>query len=693
VSEKITPRHLERSAVVYVRQSTSYQVRHHPESQRRQYALADRAKGLGFRDVVVIDDDLGRSGTGTVERKGFARLLEAICSGRVGAVLALEASRLARNSRDWHHLVDLCALTQALVIDHDGVYDPRLLNDRLLLGLKGTMSEFELGLLRQRAQEALREMIRRGEVLTEVAIGYERTDDNRCEMTPDRQVQEAIRGVFAKFEEFGSARQVLLWYRQEKIPLPSRSREAPGGVRWRLPGYPRIISILRNPIYAGAFAHGRTRTKTRMVDGRARKSAGHLLPREEWAVLLRGHHPVYISWEQYLRNQEQLATNRAMRGLMTTGAAKKGDALLAGLLRCRRCGRKLHVAYSGATGKVPRYHCKGGQINHGVEWCISFGGLRVDEVVSTNVLEALAPMGVQAALDAWDEWAKHEDERHRSLRRALEKARYEAERMRRQYDAVDPENRLVAGELERRWEGALVEVRKLEERLEGLAHEAPPGEEERRRLLGLGEDLEALWNHPAAPQELKKRILRTVLEEIVADVHEDPPRTELALHWKGGVHTELRIPRNARGQHRNTTDRKVVDLVGELAQVCEDSEIARILNRLGYRTGPGNSWTEARVRSLRSYRSIPPCPPKEKRSGCTLADAAAELGVSSGTVRRMLKDGTLVGQQAIAHAPWVIPKEQLASPAVQAAARAAREGRRAPRTPAGQAQIPGISAT
>jgi DNA invertase Pin-like site-specific DNA recombinase len=693
VSEKITSRHLERAAVVYVRQSTFYQVRHHPESQRRQYALADRARGLGFREVVVIDDDLGRSGTGTVERRGFARLLEAVCGGRVGAVLALEASRLARNSRDWHHLIDLCALTEALVIDHDGVYDPRRLNDRLLLGLKGTMSEFELGLLRQRAQEALREMIRRGEVLTEVAIGYERTEDNGCEKTPDRQVQEALRGVFAKFEELGSARQVLLWYRQEQIPLPSRSREAPGGVRWRVPGYPRIISILRNPIYAGAFVHGRTTTKTRVVEGRARKTTGHAVPREQWAVLLRDHHPGYISWEQYLRNREQLAANRAMRGLMTPGAARKGGALLAGLVRCGRCGRKLHVAYSGATGNVPRYHCKGGQINHGVAWCISFGGLRADEAVSTAVLEALAPQGIQAALDAWDEWAKREDERHRSLRRALEKARYEAERMRRQYDAVDPENRLVAAELEQRWEGALVEVKQVEERLHGLTEEESPGEAERSRLLELGEDIDALWSHPGASRELKKRILRTVLEEIVADVQEEPPRTELVLHWKGGVHTRLRVPRNTRGRHGKTTDRKVLDLVRELAKVCEDFEIARLLNRLSYRTGAGNSWTEARVRSLRSDRAIPTCPPKAERDWCTLADAAAELGVSPTAVRRMLDEGTLEGQQVVAHAPWVIPKEQLASAAVQAAARAVREGRRAPRTPPGQDEIPGISTT
>jgi DNA invertase Pin-like site-specific DNA recombinase len=694
MSEKITPRHLERQALVYIRQSTLYQVRHNLESQRRQYALAERARGLGFVQVVVVDDDLGRSGAGAVERPGFARLLEAVCGGQVGAVLALEASRLARNSRDWHHLIDLCALTDALVIDHDGVYDPRRLNDRLLLGLKGTMSEFELGLLRQRAQEALRQMIQRGEVLTAVPIGYERTPDNRCEITPDRQVQEAIRGLFAKFEQLGSARQVLLWYRQERIPFPTRSLETPADIVWRLPGYRRLHSILSNPIYAGAFVHGRTTTRTRMVEGRARRSAGHAVPPEQWSVVLRDHHPGYISWEQYRRNQVQMASNRAMRGLMTPGAAKYGEALLAGLLRCRRCGRKLHVAYSGTTGRVPRYHCKGGQINHGVAWCISFGGLRADAAIVRTVLEALQPLGVEAALAAWDARIEQEDAKHRTLRLALEKAQYEAKRARRQYDAVDPENRLVAAELEARWEAALTEVEGLEQRL--AEAEAPvfgPTEEERERLLALGQDLEQLWEHPVTSRSLKKRILRSVLEEIVADVHDEPPSIELRLHWKGGVHTRLVVPRAGTGQHRRVTDRAVVDLVRELARVCADFEIARILNRLGYRTGPGNSWTESRVRSLRSHRAIPVCPPRSERTGCTMAEAAQELGVSPTTVRRLLRAGLLVGTQVVEHAPWVISKENLRAPAVQAAVEAVRAGRRLPLTPVGQPEIPGISDT
>ena len=378
-----------------------HQVHNHRESRRRQYDLTARAGQLGFSDIVVIDEDQGRSGSGAEERPGFGRLLAAVCEGRVGAVLALEASRLARNNRDWHHLIDLCALTGTLVIDDDGVYDPRLLNDRLVLGLKGSMAEFELGILRQRAQEALRQMIARGEVLWEVAVGYARTEDNRIEMSADRQVQQALRGVFARFRAVGSARQVLLWYVQENIPLPCLRNSGRGlEVVWKRPSYKRIHAILTNPIYAGAFCHGRTQTRITVVNGRAKKTHGHHLPMDQWQVLLRDHHAGYITWEEFEANQRQLASNAAMRGDQTTGAARSGAALLAGLLRCARCGRKLHVGYCGSDGRVPRYYCCGGHINHGTEWCISFGGLRVDQAVAAAVLDAVQPLGVQASLQA-----------------------------------------------------------------------------------------------------------------------------------------------------------------------------------------------------------------------------------------------------------------------------------------------------
>jgi DNA invertase Pin-like site-specific DNA recombinase len=692
MSEKITPSHLDRSAFVYVRQSTMHQVRNHQESQRRQYALAHRAQSLGFRRVEVIDDDLGRSGSGSHERPGFARLVAAVCTGEVGAVLALEASRLARNNRDWHHLIDLCAMADTLVIDHDGVYDPRLLNDRLLLGLKGTMSEFELGLLNQRAQEALRQMVRRGEVLWQVPIGYVRTEDNRMEMTPDRQVQNAIHGVFEKFCQMGSVRQVLLWYRQNKLPLPTLSADSgKRDVVWRLPIYNRILSILKNPVYAGTFVYGRRRTKTVIVDGRARKTDGHEVPRDQWEVVIPDHHPAYIDWETYLRNQRQIETNLAtarMAGVPGSGAAKSGPALLAGLLRCGRCGRKLHVGYSGIGGRVPRYFCRGAHLNQGAEWCISFGGLRVDQAVTTAVLEALEPDGIQAALDAWDQFQQQEDQEHRALRLALEKARYEAERIRRQYDAVEPENRLVASELECRLEHALHGVTELETRLSSAEQgQDRLTEAERTMLLALGEDLPRVWNHPASPVSLKKRILRTVLEEVVVDVLADPPRLTLQLHWAGGVHTPLVIAKNRTGQHRHGTDREVVALVRDLAKVCDDRAITAILNRLGCRTGLGNTWTASRVAALRSHHQIATFDRGQGRPWLTLEEAAGELGVSKHLVRNLINKGVLPARQVVKCAPWVIERESLSRPAIRAAVQAARDGLRGPRPKQSNPQV------
>jgi DNA invertase Pin-like site-specific DNA recombinase len=327
MSEKIEAHHLERGAYVYVRQSTPHQVRNHLEGKERQYALAARAEQLGFHKVVVIDEDLGRSGAGLQERPGFGRLLASVCQGLAGAVLALEASRLARNNRDWHHLVDLCALTETLLIDSDGIYDPRQLNDRLILGLKGTMSEFELGLLRQRAREAFEQKVRRGFALWEVPVGFIRTEEGGMEKTPDRQVQQAIDTVFQKFRELGSARQATIWFREEQIPLPQTKPGTAGReVIWKLPSSGRIRQMLKNPGYAGAFAYGKTAMRTRIEEGRARQSSRYRKPHDEWKVLLIGHHPGYISWEEYLENQQRLEANVASFEGEGSGAAKLGAA-------------------------------------------------------------------------------------------------------------------------------------------------------------------------------------------------------------------------------------------------------------------------------------------------------------------------------------------------------------------------------
>jgi DNA invertase Pin-like site-specific DNA recombinase len=688
MNEKVKAQHLERGAYVYVRQSTPYQVRNNLESKERQYALEGRAQQLGFSKVVVIDEDLGRSGSGLQERPGFGRLLASVCQGLAGAVFALEASRLARNNRDWHHLVDLCALTETLLIDSDGVYDPRQLNDRLVLGLKGTMSEFELGLLRQRAREAFEQKVRRGFALWEVPVGFTRTEDGRIEKTPDRQVQQAIVSVFRKFQQLGSARQATIWFREEQILVPKTKPGTAGQeVIWGVPSSGRIRQMLKNPCYAGTFAYGKTAARTRIEDGRARQSSRYRKPQNEWKVLLIGHHPGYISWEEYLENQQRLEANVAMYEGEGSGAAKLGAALLSGLLRCGRCGRKLQVVYSGTSGRVPRYVCRGDRGDRESSRCLTVGSLRLDRAVAQSVLAAIRPAGIEAAIKLAECAQVEDDEKRKALELALERARYEEKRARRQFDAVEPENRLVASELEARWNDTLAQTAEAEARLAAAEKAAVPlCERQKQELAALSEDLIALWNHPEAPIQLKKRILRTVLTEIIIDNEADSATHRLRLHWAGGVHTELRVERNKSGQHRHSADRSVIDLVSELAKICQDKTIAAILNRLGYKTGQEKTWNASRVAGLRGYHKIAPF--QKQDDWITQEEAARELQVSDTVVKRLIRERVLPAKQVVKFAPWIIEKKDLLLPAIQQQVKAARRGgHRLPQIVLGQGQL------
>jgi len=667
---RITPEHLGRGAFVYVRQSTPDQVLNNHESRRRQYALVDRARALGWSMVEVIDDDLGRSGSG-IARPGFEKLLAAICEGRVGGVVSIEASRLARNGRDWHTLLEFCGLVGTVIVDEDGVYDPRHPNDRLLLGMKGTMSEMELSLFRQRSLEALKQKARRGELFLTVAVGYLKAPNDRIEKDPDRRVQEAIALVFSKFDELQTVRQVHLWMRQKRLPLPAVSYGDGGRqITWKLPVYNTLHHMLTNPVYAGAYVFGRTGSRTTIEAGRKRIVRGFRKERAAWEVLILDHHEGYIGWTDFERNQRLISDNANGKSFMSRGSVRRGQALLAGLLRCGHCGRKLHVAYSGADGDVGRYHCRGGYLNHGGDRCISFGGMRIDRAVGAEVIERLQPLGIQAALDALDERQAEDAEKRRQIELALEQARFEAARAQRQYDAVDPDNRLVAAGLEQRWNSRLLEVQRLDQELEQLsaAPAATPTQSERTRLLALGADVEQAWASPAALPATRKRIIRTLIDEIVVRVEDS--ELAIVIRWNGSDHTSLRVAKNRAGQHRWTTDAEVVELVAALARLLPDQAIAAVLNRAGKTTGRGNGWTRSRVCMLRNNRNIPPYRKGERaeRGEATLDEAAEKLKVSEATVRRLIAERILPAHQFCKGAPWTIRIKDLGLETVMQAA-------------------------
>jgi DNA invertase Pin-like site-specific DNA recombinase len=672
---KLAAEHLARSAYVYIRQSKPDQVTHNHESRRRQYGLANRARQLGWTNVEVIDDDLGRSGGGTA-RPGFERLLAAICEARVGAVFAIEASRLARNGREWHTLIEFCGLVGTLIVDEDGIYDPRHPNDRLLLGMKGTMSELELSLFRQRSQEALKQKARRGALVLGVAAGYVKVGRDRIEKNPDQRVREALQLVFSKFAEFHSARQVHIWLRDEGIELPVKSRNGEAfGIIWRLPAYNIVHNILTNPIYAGAYAFGRTTSRVRIENGRKHIRRGVHRPMAEWDVLIKDHHEPYISWEEFERNQRVIADNATGKGSATVkGAVRCGELLLPGLLRCGHCGRKLHVSYSGKLG---RYNCYGACANHGTARCISISGLSIDAAVSTEVLRVLKPLGIDAAVKAIDAQVCETSAAQRQLELSLHQARYEAAHARRQYDAVDPANRLVAGELERRWNDALQTVNRIECEIADITARRPSllGEQERQQLMQLGADLDRAWSHPAATVTTRKRILRAALNEVV--VRREGAVIDAVLHWQGGDHTALQVKQrlNAGGRHHWPPD-DTISLVRELARLMPDRQIARLLNRCRKSTGHGNGWTQQRVISFRNHHDIAAYRDGERteRGEITLETAAEIIGVCKMTALRMVRRGDIKGRQVCAGAPWVIKAEDIA-------AFAARKRLSAPVTP------------
>lgn len=655
-----------RKAIVYVRQSTPNQVQENLESQRRQYNLVDVARRHGFREVDVIDDDLGRSASGAVARPGFDRLVAELCAGGVGAVLCLEASRLARNGRDWHHLLELCGLVQARVIDLDGVYNPCLPNDRLLLGMKGTISEFELGILRGRLVEAAQAKARRGELRIPVPVGFVWERDGGVRLDPDLRLQEVIRSVFQRFEELGSARQVLLDLRKDGVhfPRPSDGKHLVS-FDWTPVRYRTVIALLKNPFYAGGYAYGKSEHRTEIVAGRARKSYGHAKPREEWRVLLHEHHEGYITWEQYERNQAQLARNAfGWGGGVKSG--RGGRALLAGLMTCGRCGRRIQVVYTGKTAD-PKYRCDRPNVSLALPRCMAFGAWRIDEAVGAALIRAVEPMALEAAQEA-DRMRRSQDaERRRIAALELEQARYEALLAERRYAACDPDNRLIAAQLERAWEAALRRVRACEEKVDAQA-EGSASPIDLEALGDLAGDLMRAWNAPTTTMRTRQRLVRAVIEDVVADLDEATGEVVLVVHWKGGQHTELRTRKPKTGEHRRRASEEAHAVIRGMAARWSDEHIAASLNRMGLRSGQGNSWTAGRVEAFRGTHGIHAYRPAEKDgTWLTMSEAASELGVTHHVIRRLIREGLLPAEQVVPRAPFQILAADLRRETVRAA--------------------------
>jgi DNA invertase Pin-like site-specific DNA recombinase len=666
-SHKITPVHLSRKAIVYLRQSSERQVRENTESQRLQYALADRARELGWHQVEIIDTDLGRSAAiGAGPREGFERLVAAVALGEVGLVLSREVSRLSRTDKDWCHLLEVCQIFGTLIGDADQIYDLELMDDQLVLGIKATLSIVELKVLKLRLLQGMEEKARRGALKRLLPVGYVRDGTDQVVKDPDQRVQEAIGLVFRKFRELASGRQTFLWFRTHGVELPvNKSRGGPTRVVWQLPTNSFLQNLLRNPSYAGAYVWGRREVRTAFENGTLRKRQGRLRRAEECRVYLRDHHPGYIPWETFEEHLQILRGND-VKGEpdAAVGPVRAGQGLLAGLLRCGRCGRKLHVRYWGKRGTAARYLCQGA-FGGGGDYCLGFGGRGVDARFGQALLEVLSPLGMRASLEAADRLQAREQDERQALVRKLEQGEYEAQRAFEQYNAVDPRNRLVAAELERRWQAKLEERDRLRAALAEIDGAAQVlGERERERILALGARFPEVWASAHCPVALKKRILRTVVEEVIVTKAEAGV-LRFVIHWTGGAHSQFEMVRPRSGREQKTA-LEDIEVIRPLAVRYGDDEIAVVLNKLGRRTGKDKRWNAQRVRTARSTYAIPghsrtlPDP-----AILTLGRAAKHCGVSQGTIMRLVNSGVLPKHQIVPWAPWEIRRADLDSPEVQ----------------------------
>ena len=659
--EKIKSTHLSRDACVYVRQSTAAQVQYNRESTDRQYKLADRALRLGWpkAQIKILDEDLARSGSGVAERSGFTRMTAEVALGHVGLILSIEVSRVARNNSDWYRLLDLCGVTDTLIGDEDGLYHPGLFNDRLLLGLKGTMAEAELHVIRARLEGGIRNKAARGQLRRGLPVGFVwGEEDGEVLRHPDEAVAGAIRTVFEIFAELGSVRQVWLWFLAHQLFFPLQSHAA-SEIRWVTPTYAALHHVLSNPVYAGAYVYGKTKRECYIDEAGRLKKRLRRLPQSNWAVLIHDHHQGYIDWETYQMNRTRIARNTRPLPHQASGAIREGSALLQGLATCGRCGRRLQVYYLGKKA-TPGYYCSASSLVNGRgERCLQVGGLRIDIAVAQAFLQAVTPAGIEAALLAESNIEADHEAVLAQWRLQVEKFRYEAERAERRFRAVEPENRLVARTLEIEWEHRLNELASAQSELERREHRrlARLTEEQRHRLRTLGADLNRVWEAPTTTDRDRKELLQTLLEEVNIAVERTEFKAHLTLRWRGGTISECDVNLRSCRMPPLRTDEDTIALVRRLAVHYPDAVVAGIVNRQGRRTVRGERFTANRIGGLRRYWKIPRFEPANIHDQGELVcvkKAADLLGVAPSSVHRWLADGFIAGEQLTPGAPWRI---------------------------------------
>ena len=667
--ERITTAHRAKLAYVYIRQSTAGQVRQHQESTQLQYRLVGRAASLGWpRDrIEVIDDDLGKSGASSDARYGFQRLIAEIGLGKAGLVLSLDASRLARNNRDWHQLLELCSLFGALIADGERLYDPCVYHDRLLLGLSGIMSEAELHQIKVRLHQGERQKAARGELRIPLPVGLAHRPGGGIILNPDEEVQARLRLVFARFLELQSANAVMRALLQAGLPLPVRplSGPAPHAIEWRTPSKSRVMQILKNPAYAGAYVYGRRRQDPT----RRKPGVGHAstvaVPIENWSICLRDAFAGYIGWEEFMANQRRLSDNLCRYRTDQRGVARKGSALLQGLAVCGRCGRRMALRYSGPEANYPVYRCAVDHDQSGAPVCQEIRALPVDAEIERLLLEALEPDRIAMAIAALGQVEEEVRQLERQWSLKKERARYEAERARRQYDAVDPDNRLVARSLERQWEEKLREVEATEQAFQRWRSQQSLdlSEADREALLAMGEDLPKVWHAPTTAAADRKQMLRFLVRDVILDQKRERGQVLIKIAWATGAFSEHRLTRKVQSYDQyaglENLERRVRQLNAEHKM---DAEIAEFLNREGYISARGTPFRGDLVHLLRRRWAIPtvkingaqPNPPRWADGSYSVQGMAVALGVTAQTVFKWLRRGRLKGRQLRKGMPWQI---------------------------------------